>query len=225
MLNVLRKIKRWSYLLLVVVLAALVLQFYCESKRTQRQVRALRTAALEDAAHDTGATVATTARPSTLEREAEAAVGEAVVERLKSVSSVESVATAGLDLASASNANVHLDGQLLVVREEHGRFTVTGEAKDETTAQVTLSQRFEYGLVRFQGEGDALVLNVKELSPLDGSTLTSQTVPLDQFIVAPKPGGRWRDRFGWQVGCGVGLVADMDDPLNVYCGAGWGINF
>jgi len=218
-------LKTGTLVALVLILAILTLTFYCESKRSQRQTRQVRTQLLAQEAERYGAKVAKVVGRKTVEDAAKEAVGEDIVEGITRVAEIESVAQASYELVSSSQADVEIDGDRLTVREKHGRVTIVGEAKDKGTAQVTLSQSFQYGFVRFQNNGDAILLRVQERSPLDNSLLHEDIVELDQFIMMKKPERQWRDHFGLTIGCGVGVVADMDRLANVFCGAMYGFQF
>jgi len=223
---ILRKLKTGSYIAVLIVLVVLTTRFYCYSRQSQRQIRQVRTQLLAQEAERHGAKIAKVVRRSTLEDTAKEAVGEDIVEGITRVAAVESVATASHELTQTMTGYTDTNGNRLVVREPTGRVTVVTETHDKATAEIVLSQSFQYGLVTFKNNGKALAIRVSELSPLDGTVLHENIVDVEQYLVmTKKPQRKWRDRFGWNAGCGAGVVADIDNMVNVYCGIQWGIKF
>ncbi len=197
-----------------------------ENRRLENVNEEIRTQLLDRITTDIGGRTASYTKPKKVERAAVEAVGSSVVASITSVADVESVATASETVASTTKGQYKVTENRTVVADNHGRFT-TSIPNDRSNGEhgeieFLIEQRFEYSLVRFKNNGDAILLNVRERSPITHKILRESMVTPDEFLVA-KHRKKLRDRFGWSANCGVGYTRAGE--LDVTCGLGYGFQF
>ena len=211
---------------LIALLGFAVATLWLKNRGLESDNAEIRSRLLENVAENVGGRTAHVVKVKRVERAAIEAVGEKVVAAITSVANVESVATASETVASTSEGNYQVTGNNAIITERHGRFTTTvplnGSVGFEKEISILINQRFEYALVRFKNNGDAILLNVKELSPLTHEILRESMVTPDEFLVA-RHQKKLRERFGWNASCGLGYTGASE--LDAFCGVGYGFRF
>lgn len=211
---------------LVAIVSAVIITQWITNRKLESDNAEIRTQLLDRVAADVGGRTASVVKAKRVEKAAVEAVGEAIVASITSVADVESVATASEEVASTAAGEYQVTDELIFIKERHGRVSVSvpNNSSDADIGEVEfiLKQHFEYALVRFKNNGDAVLLNVKERSPLTHEILRESMVVPDKFLVA-KHRKKLRDRFGWSASCGIGYTGAGE--MDVTCGVGYGFRF
>ena len=210
----------------IALLGFAVVTLWFRNKGLENDNAEIRTQLLDRVTEDVGGRTATYAKPKKVERAAIGAVGESVVAAITSVADVESVATASETVASTSAGYYQVTDDSIVLKDNHSRFTVSvpskGTSGESGEVSFLIRQEFEYSLVRFKNNGEAILLNVKERSPLTHEILRETMVTPDEFLVA-RHRKKLRERFGWSATCGLGYTGAGE--MDVTCGVGYGFRF
>ncbi len=184
-----------------------------ENRRLENVNEEIRTQLLDRVTTEIGGRTASYTKPKKVERAAVEAVGSSVVASITSVADVESVATASETVASTLEGEYQVSKKKTIITERHGRIitSIPVGAVDGDSGAVSfiLHQRFEYSLVRFKNNGDAILLNVKERSPLTHEILRESMVTPDEFLVA-RHRKKLRDRFGCRPTVGLGTPEQVN---------------